>query len=190
MIGSIEGIVTWNDERSIIVSASGVGYLIFVTPSTLINITLGESILLWTHMAVRDDALDLYGFTERGELKFFRLLIGISGIGPKSAQNVLALADTTTLLRAIGSGDSSYLTKVAGIGKKLAEKIVHELKDKVEALRSIDTPTSKETESIEALEVLGYPARETRDIVRTLAATHKTTELIIHKALQQLGGRS
>ncbi len=190
MIGSIEGTIVWKEERSLIVCAHGVGYVVFVTPGTLTDAQIGKDVLLWTHMAVRDDALDLYGFVERSELKFFRLLIAISGIGPKSAQNVLALADTSTLLRAIGTGDSGYLTKVGGIGKKLAEKIVHELRDKVEALGVSDAPESKETEAIEALLVLGYPMKETREIVRILGTTHATTELIIHKALQQLGGRS
>ena len=190
MIGSIEGAVVSKDERSVIVSATGVGYLVFVTPTTLLTTEIGKTIFLFTHLAVKDDALDLYGFLTRDELKLFRLLIGISGIGPKSAQNVLSLADTATLLRAVGASDSSYLTKVAGIGKKLAEKIVHELKDKVGALAAADAPASTETEAIEALEVLGYPVKDTREMVRTLAGTHSTTESIIHKALQQLGKRS
>ena len=190
MIGSISGAVVWKDERSVIVSCAGVGYLVFVTPTTLSATEVGGELSLLTHLAVKDDALDLYGFSTREELKLFRLLIGISGIGPKSAQNVLSLADTSTILRAIGSGDSAYLTKVAGIGKKLAEKIVHELKGKVDALNMAEAPATKETEAIEALEVLGYPTKDTREMVRALATTHTTTESIIHKALQQLGGRS
>jgi len=190
MIGSIEGNVILKEERSLLISVGGVGYVVFVTPGFLVDIKIGDTVMLFTHMAVRDDALDLYGFAQQNDLAIFRLLIGISGIGPKSAQNVLSLADTATLLRAVGTGDSAYLTKVAGIGKKLAEKIVHELKDKVDTLGASDSPASKETEALEALEVLGYSMRETREMVRVLANTHATTELIIHKALQQLGGRS
>jgi holliday junction DNA helicase RuvA len=190
MIGSLEGIVSWKDERTIILSVGGVGYVVFATPGVLARANTDERLFVFTHMAVREDALDLYGFLSREELTLFRLLIGISGIGPKSAQNVLSLADTPTLLRAIGSGDSVYLTKVSGVGKKLAEKIVHELKDKVATLGIVDTPDSAEIEALEALEVLGYAAKDTRELVRTLASTHITTEAIIHQALRELGGRT
>ncbi len=187
MIGHLKGVVLCKDERSLILDVAGLGYVIFVAPQTLMAASAAAPLALWTHLAVKDDALDLYGFCTREELHTFRLLISISGIGPKSALGVLALADTGTLLRAIGSSDSGYLTKVSGIGKKLAEKIVHELKDKVADIAVADAPPSRETEAIEALEVLGYAARDTRDIVRALAEAHPTTEIIIHKALQQLG---
>ncbi len=190
MIGSLEGKVTWKDERSIILSVGGVGYLVYVSPSVLLRATSDAPLFVFTHMAVKEDALDLYGFLSRDELTIFRLLIGISGIGPKSALNVLSLADTPTLLRAISAGDSGYLTKVSGIRKKLAEKIVHELKDKVASLGIVATPDSAEIEALEALEVLGYPAKDTRELVRTLAATHLTTQAIIHQALRELGGRA
>ncbi len=190
MIGHLEGIVIHKEDRSVVLNVSGVGYVVFVAPQVLLDAREGASLALWTHLAVKDDALDLYGFPVRDELKLFRLLIGISGIGPKSALGVLALADTTTILRAIATGDSSYLTKVAGIGKKLAEKIVHELKDKIGVLEAVASAPPKETEAIEALEVLGYATKDTREIVRQLAQTHATTEIIIHKALQMLGKHS
>jgi Holliday junction DNA helicase RuvA len=189
MIGRLMGQIVSKEERSLILDVSGVGYVVFVAPQVLADTDEGKRLSLWTHLAVKDDALDLYGFAAQEELRLFRLLISISGIGPKSALGVLALADTGTILRAIGTGDSSYLTKVAGIGKKLAEKIVHELKDKVGAFTHADSAPSRETEAIEALEVLGYATRDTRELVRTLAQEHATTEAIIHKALQQLGGK-
>lgn len=189
MIGYIEGEVIHKEERSAIVLSGGVGYLVSVTPATIAGQSLGENIKLWTHLSVREDALDLYGFLRRNELELFRLLIGISGIGPKSALNVLSLADVATLARAVQSGDGSYLTKVSGVGKKLAEKIVLELRDKMGALAgdNADIP-DKETEALDALEALGYSPRDTRELVRRLAKDHATTEDIIRKALQTLGG--
>ena len=189
MIGYIEGEVVHKEERSAIVLSGGVGYLVSVTPATIAGQNLGEGIRLWTHLSVREDALDLYGFLRRNELELFRLLIGISGIGPKSALNVLSLADVSTLARAVASGDGSYLTKVSGVGKKLAEKIVLELRDKMDALvgDSAEIP-HKETEALDALEALGYSPRDTRELVRRLAKDHTTTEDIIRKALQTLGG--
>ena len=131
MIGYIEGEVIHKSDRSLILKTGGIGYTLSATPDLVAKLALGEQAILWTHLAVKEDALDLYGFSSRDELGLFRLLIGISGIGPKSALGVLALADVKTLAHAIGSRDSGYLTKVSGIGKKLAEKIVLELKDKV-----------------------------------------------------------
>lgn len=190
MIGYIEGNVGYKDERSLMVMTGGIGYVVFTTPSVTATIMLGERIMLWTHLVVKEDALDLYGFTGRDELTLFRLLIGISGIGPKSALNILSLADVHTLAHAIASGDGGYLTKVSGIGKKLAAKITLELREKMGSLAEEGSAIShKETEALEALEALGYAPRDTRSIVRTLSQEQETTEDIIRKALKTLGGR-
>lgn len=189
MIGFIEGIVIHKEERAFVVGVGGIGYVVAATASCLAATTEGTTVRLWTHLAVREDALDLYGFKERDELALFKLLIGISGIGPKSALNVLSLADIGTITHAIASGDSGYLTKVSGIGKKLAQKIVLELKDKLGTFADNTGVANKETEALEALEALGYAPRDTREIVRVLAKEHATAELIIRRALQTLGGR-
>ena len=186
MIGHITGKVLFKDERIIIVETGGIGHLIATTPHTLIDMTIGGDASFWTHLVVKEDALDLYGFLTREELSLFRLLISVSGIGPKSALNVLSLADMKTIIRAISSNDSSYLTKVSGIGKKLAEKIVLELKEKIGELKSDDVIPHAETE---ALEALGYIPRDTREIVHALSQKHDSSQEIIRKALQQLGGR-
>ncbi len=189
MIGQIKGEVLDKDERSLIINIGGVGYIVSSTPMTLLQVEIGSTIALWTHLAVREDALDLYGFVGKDELALFKLLIGISGIGPKSALNVLALADIKTLARAIAGNDSSYLTKVSGIGKKLAEKIVLELRDKIGNIKEDAVPHA-ESEALEALEALGYTPRDTREIVRTLARESVSSQEIIRKALQTLGGRT
>ena len=189
MIGYLEGAVHFTDDRTVVVLTHGVGYLLYATPATIAKAAKEKHAALWTYLAVREDALDLFGFMNREDLALFRLLIGISGIGPKSALNVLSLADHDTLTHAIARGDSGYLTKVSGIGKKLAEKIVLELKEKVGTIERGDTLPRAEDEALEALEALGYPARDTRDIVRTLAREHASTEAIIRGALQKLGGR-
>ena len=189
MIGQIEGEIVHKENRLLILQTGGVGYAIFVTPEVATHTKVGERARLWTHLSVKESALELYGFPRREELALFRLLIGISGIGPKSALNILSLADIATIEHAIRRGDSGYLTKVSGIGKKLAEKIVLELKEKVgEVGGNADSPRA-EDEALEALEALGYAARDTRAIVRTLAKEHATAQDIIRKALQTLGGR-
>lgn len=190
MIGCIEGTIVHKEDRAMILSAGGVGYAICVTPETANGQAVGAKMLLWTHLSVKENALELYGFLRREELALFRLLIGISGIGPKSALNVLSLADRETLAHAIERGDAGYLTKVSGIGKKLAEKIVLELKDKIGITGKYDGAPRAEDEALEALEALGYAARTTREIVRTLAKDEKnypSAHHIIRKALQTLG---
>ena len=133
MIGKISGKVVHKDLNFIILDASGVGYKIFVPPDTLAKVIASKEgrVSLWTHLAVRENALDLYGFSDKKELDFFEMLIGISGIGPKSALAILGIASVDIIRSAVSSGDTTYLTKVSGIGRKNAEKIVLELKDKL-----------------------------------------------------------
>ncbi|OGZ08755.1 MAG: Holliday junction DNA helicase RuvA [Candidatus Lloydbacteria bacterium RIFCSPHIGHO2_02_FULL_50_13] len=192
MIGYIEGKVLHQEDRALIVTTGGVGYALFVTPATTTPSAVGKTIGLWTHLSVKENALELYGFPRREELALFRLLINISGIGPKSALNILSLADHETLVRAIRRGDGAYLTKVSGIGKKLAEKIVLELKEKVGEVKGGDEISQAESEALLALESLGYDPRDTRTVIRALAKDTKqypTAQTIIRKALQTLGGR-
>ncbi len=105
-----------------VINIGGVGYRVFAGPDVLRKAKKEETIKLWTHLHVKEDAIELYGFLEYAELNFFETLIQISGIGPKSALGVLAVAPLDTLKSAIASGETSYLTQVSGIGKKIAEK--------------------------------------------------------------------
>ena len=190
MIGHIEGKILRKEDRALLITTGGVGYIVFVTPSTVLASKTGGDASLFTHLSVKENALELYGFLLLEELAFFRLLIGISGIGPKSAQTILALADHKTLASAIRRGDSAYLTKVSGIGKKLSEKIVLELKEKVGDSGGSDDVSRAESEALLALEALGYAARDTRAVVQTIAkeTARPTAQLIIRRALQTLGG--
>src|SRR3989338_2952272 len=126
MISIIEGTIEFKAQQSVVVkTVSGVGYKIFAPEETLHKIPeKGASVKLWTHLYVREDALELYGFIHFAELELFETLIGISGIGPKGALGVLGIAPVDTLKKAIATGDTSYLTRVSGIGRKTAEKIV------------------------------------------------------------------
>ena len=129
MIAQLTGIVTHKDGGSIILDVAGVGYRIFVSPDTLeqLHEQKEDSASLFTHLSVRENALDLYGFLEQEELHFFEMLISISGIGPKSALAILSIADIQTMKQAILSGDSSYLTKVSGIGIKNANRNLYKM---------------------------------------------------------------
>ncbi|MBL4644359.1 MAG: Holliday junction branch migration protein RuvA [Candidatus Pacebacteria bacterium] len=165
MITQLRGTIVAKDPEYCILDVHGVGYRIFITPETLANTAENKEIMLWTYLSVRETALDLYGFLTREDLVFFELLIGISGIGPKSAISILGLTDVATLISAIAQGDTSYLTKVSGIGAKSAQKIILGLSDKVGKV--IGNPSLKEdTDAIDALAAMGYSISEARSALK------------------------
>ncbi len=191
MIAHITGTVSFRGISYVVIDVEGVGYKIFSTPETLLGIgEANDPITLYTHMAVRENSMDLYGFPRRAELEFFELLITISGIGPKSALGIISVAPVDTLKRAISAGDPSYLTQVSGIGKKNAQKIVLELRDKLSAgLVSDDVSgmMKEETDALAALQSLGYTTAEARDALKDVPADIAGTDMRIKEALRRLG---
>ncbi len=186
MIGKLTGRAEPAGERQIIMEVGGVGYLVYVLPETTALANTGKELSLFTYLVVREDALDLYGFVERGELEFFKLLVGVPGIGPKSALAILALAPPATLHQAISSGKTDYLTRVSGIGKKSAEKIVLELRDKLGKVATSEESFMIEEDTLEALKALGYGLREAREALREVPAELKDTSERIKAALKIL----
>lgn len=188
MIARLEGIIVYKDEKSLIIDVSGVGYKLSVTAESLGNAVLGEHTSFWVYTAVRENSIDLYGFKNTNELSFFELLLDVSGIGPKSALSILVIASIDTLKRAIATGDTSYLNKVSGIGKKTAEKIVVELRDKLSAYKSEDGAGSLKDESdiLEALKSLGYSQTQARDALKEVPPEVIGTNARIKEALRIL----
>lgn len=172
---------------------AGVGYKVYAPPFTVKAAMAkqgkkGEDIVFWTHLHVRESALDLYGFTEKAEVEFFEALISISGIGPKSAMGVMSAAPLDTLKTAIASGETSYLSKVSGIGKKTAEKIVVELKDKFgRGLGAASGMLAGDGDVIGALESMGYSLKEIREALQEISSDAKGVEQRIKAALKVLG---
>jgi len=173
MIGKLSGQLAYRSAKFIILETGGVGYRVFISDETLRQLPtiLGAELALWTHLAVRENALDLYGFAARAELEFFELLLSVSGVGPKSALAILSLAPPETLTKAITASDSAYLTRVSGIGRKSAEKIIIELRDKVVGLAGGGGSLEQESEALEALQALGYSAREAREALKQVDPT-------------------
>lgn len=192
MIGSIRGKIIFKTEKFLIVETSGVGYKINVSADTLSKSQkTGDEIFLWTYLHVREDIFDLYGFSDRQELEFFEMLINVSGIGPKGALVILGVATIDTLKRAIGTGDLSYLTKISGIGKKTAEKIIIELRDKItDKLKEEKGGSSlqEELDSLEALKSLGYSQNEAREALKKVSPGVNTSTKI-KEALKILGNK-
>lgn len=189
MISYLRGKVVDKNLRYCILDVNGLGYKVFVTEETLRDLKNGQNTSFWTHLAVRENSLDIYGFTDKDALGLFELLINISGIGPKTALGVISVANPKTLHRAVSSGDLAYLTKVSGIGRKLAEKIILELREK---LSGFDDDNNKdlrgETDALEALRSLGYTERESRDVLKKIAGENISAGDKVKKALKILGG--
>ena len=184
MISWIEGKVKMRGERFLILENNGVGYKIFTVPKTIKNPPSG----FWTHLHVREDAMELYGFGEYPELEFFEMLIQISGIGPKSALGILGVAPLDTIKKAISSGETSYLTKVSGIGRKTAEKIVLELREKLGEMESGAGGMFKEDQDVlSALESLGYSRQEAREVIKQIPENIIGTGQRVKEALKILG---
>lgn len=188
MIAQIEGKISHAGNGFIIVNAGGVGYKVNLTKEELEDVakTNRKEISLWTHLSVREDAMDLYGFAERDSLNFFELMISVSGIGPKSALAILNIASVKTLQSAIASGDPEHFTKTTGIGTKKAEKIILELRDKLHVPAGEISAQKDEADVIEALKALGYSEREARDSLKKIAKGKLSAEQKIKQALKNL----
>ena len=192
MIAKIEGTIDLITEKFLIITVSGIGYKVSVSTDTLASAKTGGNISLWTHLNVKEDALDLYGFMDRAELNFFEMLIEVSGVGPKSAMSIIGLTPIDIIQKAIASGDTSYLTKISGIGKKTAEKIVIELRDKLTALGHHDTDgkLGGDIDALEALQSLGYSQSEAREALKKVSPDVRDLNARLKEALQVLGGKS
>ncbi len=185
MIGYLKGNIVAQDLKSVILNVSGVGYKIYTNTAILEGLKSKEA-EFWTYLAVRENALDLFGFGTKEELEFFELLISVSGIGPKSAMGILTIATISNLRHAISTGDISHLIKVSGVGKKNAEKIVIELKDKIQGLTGDMTySNSSDVDALEALKSLGFGEREVREALKKVSDTSDTGEKV-KKALKLL----
>jgi Holliday junction DNA helicase RuvA len=190
MISHLKGTVSHIDSKYLVLDVNSVGYKVYCTSDTLASAIKGSEVEVWTHLAVREDALDLYGFSSLQELGFFELLITVSGIGPKTALGVLNTASIESIHVAVESGDTSHLTKVSGLGKKLAEKIVLELRDKLDGVAGTTDKArsmSKDADAIEALKSLGYREGEARDVLKKMDKSISDTGEKIKMALKILG---
>ena len=187
MIRNISGTLLQINLLSVVVDVGGIGYLIH-TPSVPDTLSEGGPISLHTYLAVRENALDLYGFLTQEELEMFELLISLPKIGPKSAMQIMSQADVALLRKAALSGDASYLSKISGIGKKSAEKIVIGLRDKFGADDLLPGEHFEgDSDVIDALITLGYSQKESRDALAKLPPDLTDTNDRIKSALKMLG---
>ena len=198
MIAHIEGTLSDKGADSVVIDAGGVGFELNVSANTLSACPrAGEKMKLYAYLAVREDAMELFGFATKEEKKMFLRLIGVSGIGPRTALGVLSALSVRDLSVALVTGDAQALARAPGIGKKTAQRLVLELKDKVsnEELTSSGAPvpaqkaaSNAEGEAIEALMALGYPASEAAKAVSSVAGQADTSDEILRLALRGMSG--
>jgi len=199
MFAYVKGKITYKRNEYVVVEANGIGYKIFTSLSTIQSVgAVGEEVMMYTHLYVREDIISLYGFSTQEELSMFELLISVSGVGPKVAVSLLSSVTPSTFSLAVITDDIKTLTKAPGIGKKMAQRIVLELKDKIrkEQLVAADgaeeegvltgSENSRIPEAISALMVLGYTPLEASRAVSAVYSDDMDLESIIKNALKGL----
>lgn len=192
MISFLRGKIIYKNLSFIIMDVHDIGYKVFANSSVMSEVIEGQVSELYIHQHIREDAMDLYGFRDLGELEMFELLLSISGVGPKSAMGVLAVGRAGDVRESIARGDSSLLTKVSGIGKKTAERIVLELREKVgkmvmSAQLNVDGGSiSTNSDEIDALMALGYSTQQARDALNRVDSAITDSRMRIKEALKGL----
>lgn len=197
MYAYIKGTIEEISPEGVVIEAGGVGYLLLCSLATMQSLKTGETVRLYAYQAVREDAITLYGFLHQEEKRMFLRLITVSGIGPKIALQVLSAISPRELALALVTGDTTALTRVPGIGKKTAQRLILELKEKVDqdelpsggaAVGAAGTNTNA-SEAIMALIALGYPSGEASRAVQAVAASAGSVEEIIRMTLKSLDRR-
>lgn len=197
MIAYLKGKTIFKTKNYIILQVGEVGYKVFLNERFFNQVQLNQAIEVYTHQHVREDALDLYGFESLEQLGFFESLLAISGIGPKSALSATSVAEVEEFKQYISRGDSTLLQQVSGIGKRTAERIVIELKDKIEFLpqsgrdKNSSQLTGQETQisadELDALMALGYSMTQAREALNRVDPSAKNSSQRIREALRNIG---
>lgn len=190
MIGRLRGTIVERGIDGVVLDVGGVGYAVAVTPRTLVALpAVGEDAVVHTHLYVREDQLALYGFANVEERDLFGLLLGTSGVGPRVALAISATFTPDELRTAVSTNDQASLTSVPGIGKRSAEKLMVELRPKMDVIGESVVSSGPLSEAREALEGLGYATDEIRGILSSLGSDLPVEELV-KQSLQQLGKRN
>lgn len=197
----LNGICTHKEAYLAVIDCGGVGYACRTTAYTLSSLNLGEKSKLFTHVHVKEDAFDIYGFSTAEELHLFRMLTSVSGVGPKAGLSILSSNTPANLAMSIITGDERALTAAPGVGKKIAQRVILELKDKLAKGQSAVTgeriqgggvtviPENKSSEAAAALAVLGYSRDEIAEAFRGIDMENQTLEQIIRAALRGMAAK-
>ncbi len=190
MIGLLNGIVEIKDNPHLIIDVNGVGYRVLVSSNILSKVAVGDKLKLFIYTHVREDQLELFGFSSQEELKLFEYLIGVSGVGPKTAIGIFSVGTKDTIVNAIINSDVDFFTSVPRLGRKNAQKIIIELKGKFGSINDLSlSPEDDEgnNEVILALAAIGFSHKEAREAIRAIGDQKLKTEEKVRLALKYLG---
>jgi Holliday junction DNA helicase RuvA len=192
MIGSLRGKLASKQAPQIIIECQGVGYEVETPMSTFLDLpSIGDDLFLFTHLLVREDAQTLYGFSTENERSLFRSLLRISGVGAKMGLAILSAMSVGDFQRSVEYEDAATLVKIPGVGKKTAERLIIEMRDKIEKVPAapgsarVSVASSPRSEAVDALIALGYKAAEVNRLIGTMDVDGQTAEDIIRQALRQ-----
>jgi Holliday junction DNA helicase RuvA len=184
MIFFLKGKIVYKGDEFFVLETNNIGYQIFVSNKFLKKIKINDQIKVFTYLYLRDETQEIYGFESLEELEFFKKLLTISGVGPKIAQGILSLGKIPEIKKAIQNGKVDFLTKVEGVGKKIAQKIILELSGKIEEILK---PKLTDKKLINALLKLGYRKNEIKEVLSQIPPEIEKTEEKIKYALKILG---
>lgn len=195
MFYSLTGVIIVKDTFAV-VNVGGVGYRVFTSSSTLAHLKNNEEATLYTYLSVKEDSMTIYGFSTEEELATFKMLISVSGVGPKAGISILSALTPQEFAMSVATNEPKSITKAQGVGKKLAEKIIVELKDKLKAPDLTEMTQSDDIiqavnnnyvgEAINALMVLGYSAIDSKRVVESCAAKATDLESLIKASLKKI----
>lgn len=186
MIAWLEGTIKTRDLRSVVLEVGGVGYLIYTTPSVITQAEIGSTRSYHTYLHISENTHDLYGFATPQELSLFKQLISVSGVGPRLALAVLSAGSPAQVTSAIIQNRSDFLTSAPGVGRKTAERISVELRDKLTLPADDGTLPSDDEAVVEALVGLGYKQKDVREVLRSMSVTEIDPSTRLKEALQKL----
>lgn len=185
MISFLDGTIKALRKNYVILATDYVGYKVFVTPQILAHVDIGQKISFYTHTYVREDVLALYGFPTLAELEFFEMLLSVSGIGPKMALAIMSLGDLDVIRNGIANKDVEVFTQVPGVGRKTAERLIIDLKEKIGETESSGM-SSGHSDVIAVLMALGYSRTEAREALSAVPAGIDDAEERIRHALRSM----
>lgn len=191
----LKGEVVLKQDNFVVLDIGGVGYKLYTSGLSQESVSVGDRVMFYTHVYVREDILDIYGFASKDELSMFLHLLSVSGVGPKAALAILSVVTPNRLVLAVMTGDAKTLTKASGVGAKMAQRVILELKDKLKnteivpeelasGVAEVITDNSA-LEAVSALTVLGYSLNEAKKAVAEIDSTLSTEE-IVKQALTKL----
>lgn len=198
MIGCLIGEVFALEAPTVLLNVNGVGYEIDTPLSTFCQLQKGQKVTLWTHLVVREDAQQLYGFNDAQEKTIFRTLLKVNGVGPKMALGILSTLSVEMLVHTVENGDVKTLVKVPGVGAKTAERLMIELRDRFKAFATGTTPSNSTSTQIQftgnsavaeaeaALQSLGYKPLEAQKLINAVKADYTEASDIIRAALKSM----